>query len=227
MFPLCQAVFELCTSNVVQCVIYIDNVDVFGHFPIMNALMFTRKKHFSLTQLCFKGSAIPKEACFCKLSNSATCIFSFHFIRYVYWTDWGREPGIERISMDGDATTRQHLISTNVVWPNALTLDYAQNKMYWMDAKLGRLEVANMDGSDRLLLILSNLDSPFSMTNFEDKIYWTSWRKNEIKIASKFNEANIVKRVSSNHISPLGIKVFHPLQQPSGKVLNSSIFFWT
>eukprot|EP00795_Rhopilema_esculentum_P005428 gene5428-601_t len=135
---------------------------------------------------------------------------------YLYWTDWGSQAGIERIGMDGDNSTRQHLISDNIVWPNGLTLDFAQNKMYWVDSKLKRLEVANMDGSGRKLLAHNTLNKPFALTNFEDNLYWTDWETKGIRTMNKFKEPYEVKTFSMNHMSPMGIKVLHPLKQPAG-----------
>jgi len=40
--------------------------------------------------------------------------------RYIYWTDWGNDPKIERSYLDGDARTE--LITSNLQWPNGLTI---------------------------------------------------------------------------------------------------------
>jgi len=42
------------------------------------------------------------------------------WIRYLYWTDWGNVPKIERSYLDGDARTE--LITSNLQWPNGLTI---------------------------------------------------------------------------------------------------------
>ena len=153
----------------------------------------------------------------CRLVN----IFS-SFSRYLYWTDWGREAAIERIGMDGDPTTRQKLITSDIIWPNGLTLDFAQNKMYWVDSKLKRLEVANMDGSERKLLVHNGLSRPFALTNFENTLYWTDWESTGIRTLDKFKTPYEVKDFSANHQSPMGIKVLHPLMQPAGKAFRPS-----
>lgn len=49
---------------------------------------------------------------------------------YMYWTDWGSSPRIERAGMDG--THRQTIVSTNVKWPNGLTLDLERKRVYWV-----------------------------------------------------------------------------------------------
>jgi len=40
--------------------------------------------------------------------------------RYMYWTDWGTMPKIERSYLDGGARTE--LITSNLQWPNGLTI---------------------------------------------------------------------------------------------------------
>lgn len=72
--------------------------------------------------------------------------------RFIYWTDWGSNAAIEKISMDGDINTRKILVDKNVYWPNGMTLDLIQRKLYWIDAKLKRVEAINFDGSNRMVI---------------------------------------------------------------------------
>lgn len=39
----------------------------------------------------------------------------------LFWTDWGKEPKIERAGLDGSA--RRVLVSEGLQWPNGLALD--------------------------------------------------------------------------------------------------------
>ena len=45
--------------------------------------------------------------------------------RTLYWTDWGTSPGIYRSSVVNPA--RQTVVSVNLVYPNALAIDFAGN----------------------------------------------------------------------------------------------------
>jgi sugar lactone lactonase YvrE len=54
----------------------------------------------------------------------------------MYWTDWGEHPKIERAGMDGSHFSRQVIIKTDIFWPNGLTIDYDDSKIFWADAKL-------------------------------------------------------------------------------------------
>lgn len=68
-------------------------------------------------------------------------------IRYMYWTDWGEAPRIERAGMDG--STRKIIVDSDIYWPNGLTIDLEEQKLYWADAKLSFIHRANLDGSFR------------------------------------------------------------------------------
>ena len=41
---------------------------------------------------------------------------------WMFWTDWGKEPKIERAAMDGSERTL--LVTTQLGWPNGIALDY-------------------------------------------------------------------------------------------------------
>lgn len=38
----------------------------------------------------------------------------------MYWTDWGKQPKIERAYLDG--SNRQKLVTSDIQWPNGLTI---------------------------------------------------------------------------------------------------------
>lgn len=63
---------------------------------------------------------------------------SVHLIRHIYWTDWADRAYIGRAGMDGKEKTV--IISTKLEWPNGLTIDYTNDKLYWTDAHLNYIE---------------------------------------------------------------------------------------
>lgn len=58
----------------------------------------------------------------------------FYVHRWMYWTDWGQVPKIERAGMDG--SHRQTIVSYDVKWPNGLTLDLVRKRVYWVSSLL-------------------------------------------------------------------------------------------
>lgn len=67
--------------------------------------------------------------------------------RYLYWTDWGDHSLIGKIGMDGG--NRSVIVDTKITWPNGLTLDYINGRIYWADAREDYIEFASLDGSNR------------------------------------------------------------------------------
>ncbi|XP_047507981.1 very low-density lipoprotein receptor-like isoform X3 [Pieris napi] len=136
---------------------------------------------------------------------------------WMYWTDWGQTPKIERAGMDG--SHRQTIVSYDVKWPNGLTLDLVRKRVYWVDAKLNTISSCNYDGSARRVILYSTdvLRHPFSITTFEDWVYWTDWDKTAVYRANKFNGKDI-EAVTSTHTlqNPMVIHVYHPYRQPDG-----------
>ncbi|XP_023705770.1 very low-density lipoprotein receptor isoform X4 [Cryptotermes secundus] len=137
---------------------------------------------------------------------------------WMFWTDWGTEPKIERAGMDG--SHRQTIVSYEVKWPNGLTLDLVKKRVYWVDAKLNVISSCNYDGSERRVVLYSPdaLQHPFSITTFEDWVYWTDWDKQAVYKANKFNGRDITA-ITATHMlqNPMVIHVYHPYRQPDGE----------
>ena len=147
--------------------------------------------------------------------------FIFYFdppFRYLYWTDWGNEAAIERISMDGNKTTREAIIKQDIRWPNGLTLDFEYNRLYWADAKLWRLEAANLDGTGRRILVRNIIGFPFSLTNVGKWLYWSDWLDSTIKATTKFRSTKNMKTVGIPSPRIMGVKAVDASGQPSGTV---------
>ncbi|XP_021930761.1 low-density lipoprotein receptor-like isoform X5 [Zootermopsis nevadensis] len=137
---------------------------------------------------------------------------------WMFWTDWGTEPKIERAGMDG--SHRQVIVPYEVKWPNGLTLDLVWKRVYWVDAKLNVISSCNYDGSQRRVILYSPdaLQHPFSITTFEDWVYWTDWDTQAVYRANKFNGRDI-SPVTATHMlqNPMVIHVYHPYRQPDGQ----------
>ena len=73
-----------------------------------------------------------------------------HF-RYMYWTDWGTFPRIERAFMNGE--DRMDLVNHTLRWPNGLTIDHVYNKLYWADAWEDNIEVLDLETLKRKIVL--------------------------------------------------------------------------
>jgi low density lipoprotein receptor-related protein 5/6 len=146
-----------------------------------------------------------------------------YLLRLLFWTEWGKGAQIERCGMNGDSETRQILVSNNINWPNGLTIDYQTERLWWVDAKMARIESMNFDGTDRIIQINGTngeLGHPFSLAVFGQSIFWTDWGQKLIYRTTKKDSSRritVVKRLQN--FSPMDIKIVHPHQQLKGITL--------
>lgn len=109
---------------------------------------------------------------------------SFHaFFSYIFWSDWGANPKLERAELDGN--NRMTLVNSSIVWPNALVVDIENGKLFWADTKLDKIETMNMDGSGRRIVLDVNVPHVFSLTLLGDRLYWTDWSQRVIQSCNK------------------------------------------
>lgn len=68
-------------------------------------------------------------------------------LRYLFWTEWDlglnhTKSSISRANMDG--TGVQRIVHLDVAWPNGLVIDYATDRIFWIDAKLDAIDSTNL-----------------------------------------------------------------------------------
>lgn len=112
------------------------------------------------------------------------------FISQSRMLDWDKnDPRIERCSMAGEyRRTIRQVDKSFGGWPNGLTLDYAQKRIYYIDAHSDSIHTTNYDGSDHHLVIRDQetLSHPFSISLFENYVYWTGKTKSLPKYTKIF-----------------------------------------
>ena len=59
--------------------------------------------------------------------------------------------------------------------PNGLALDKTQRKLYWADARLDKIEVCNMDGTNCQILVKSAAEHPFDLAVYDEFLFFTDW----------------------------------------------------
>ncbi|RLW10339.1 hypothetical protein DV515_00002386, partial [Chloebia gouldiae] len=132
-------------------------------------------------------------------------------LTYMYWTDWGETPRIERAGMD--SSMRKIIVDSDIYWPNGLTIDLDEQKLYWADAKLSFIHRANLDGSFRQKVVEGSLTHPFALTLSGDTLYWTDWQTRSIHACNK-RTGEKRREILSALYSPMDIQVLSPDRQP-------------
>lgn len=85
--------------------------------------------------------------------------------RYLFWSDYGQTPKIERSFLD--CTNRTVLVSEGVVTPRGLALDHSNGYVYWVDDTLDVISRINIEGKElRVIRYGSRYPTPYAITVF-------------------------------------------------------------
>ena len=139
----------------------------------------------------------------------------------MYWTDWGVDAQIERCGMNGDLTTRETVVKGMFGFPNGLAIDYKEEKLWWADAMLDKIETSNLDGSLRRIVVAEESIHPFGLIVYNNSILWTDWVDNMIFKADKL-AGKIYFSKDVGAFRPTGIRVVHEQMYPKGMRCNKN-----
>jgi len=134
-------------------------------------------------------------------------------IGYLYFSSWHLQAYIAKMGMDGSNFTRILTWEQDIAWPNALTIDYFTDRIYWADAHLDYIAFTDLEGHNRHI-VLSGAKVPhvFALSVFDDYVYWTDWNLKAIMRANKFNGKDLQTLRNTTH-RPYDIHINHRLRQ--------------
>nr|XP_050041186.1 low-density lipoprotein receptor-related protein 6-like isoform X1 [Dermacentor andersoni] len=108
--------------------------------------------------------------------------------RWMFWSDWGKGRRIERAALDG--SQRMHLL-TQIGRVNSLTIDHAEQRLYWTDIDANHIESCDMAGKRRRVAVpAAATQRPFGLTQYQEYLYWTDLEGKSIERALKSTGAN-------------------------------------
>lgn len=55
-------------------------------------------------------------------------------------------------------------MNTSLGWPNGIAVDIESQRIYWGDAEFNRIETANVDGSNRSILMSTDVPHIFGLS---------------------------------------------------------------
>jgi len=100
-------------------------------------------------------------------------IYLFFINSLMFWTDWGAAPKIEKSTLNG--TQRVTMVTSNLQWPNGITLDRQGRLVFWVDAGTGRVESIDYHGNNRKLLYQQNGFHFFGVTFLSPYLFVSEW----------------------------------------------------
>lgn len=138
----------------------------------------------------------------------------------MFWSDLGQTAKIERAFLDGN--DRRVILNTDLSQPVGLTIDYNEQRIYWSDVDLDRLEYSNYDGSGRSVVETeaSGLLHPFALTVGNDLLFWTDWVTNSVYATHKEHGSDSINGyfsiVATFSSTPYGIEALLENRQQAG-----------
>ena len=159
------------------------------------------------------------------LDRPRSLVLDPHF-GWMYWTDWSRtNPRIMKSAMDGNYSSITTIVSgrRNVYWPNGITIDHRDMKIYWTDGHLDRISSAYLDGSGIKQIVRGTYlaPHPYAIGIYKDRIYWSDWMKNAIFSADKHTGRGIIT-MKSNITTVMDLKIIDYLSQQYQTVCSHS-----
>ena len=112
-----------------------------------------------------------------------------------------------------DGSNRQILWQDTIGYPVRLAIDTIQQKIYWADDGLHRIERIDLNGSNRELFYQGNSDElPFGLyiDQIEAKLYWTDYGINTI-FRSTIDDPSVEVVIDHGLNDPIAITVVFPL----------------
>ncbi|KAJ6657655.1 hypothetical protein lerEdw1_002156 [Lerista edwardsae] len=134
---------------------------------------------------------------------------------FMYWSDWGLSAKIVKSGLNG--VDKFPLVNEGVQWPNGITLDLANQRLYWVDSKYHSVSSISVNGENRQTILVNEekLAHPFAITIFEDKVFWTDIINEAIYSANRLTGLDIVT-IAEDLYSPEDMTLFHRVRQPEG-----------
>lgn len=131
----------------------------------------------------------------------------------MYFGDWGNDPKIEKMTVDGN--NRQTLVDDDTVvgYPNGLAIDYQERLLFWADGKDKRIMSCGLNG-ENVKVVRSSLGHPFGLALLGDWLFWTDWKENSIIRMNKQGRYKYTVLGQLTSATVKDIKIVHPLQQP-------------
>ena len=138
----------------------------------------------------------------------------------MYWTELGQSSRIIRASMDG---TSEQLLLGFLAQPNGLTVDIAEQRLYWCDTAAGTVVYGELGSAGLVsftpLVLEGGIGQPFSISVSATSVFWTDWITNSLlathKIYGSGESGHQFTVFDASPNTPRGVEVVTSSQQPT------------
>ena len=94
----------------------------------------------------------------------------------LYWISKLNTFVISKMKLDG--TDRQVIVSSNILTPNSLIIDYVSSRMYWTD--FFKIHTSDLEGEDSFTVYRTQSRRPTAIAVYRNMLYWAEWKPKRI-----------------------------------------------
>ena len=139
----------------------------------------------------------------------------------MFWTDWGPNPKIEGATLSGNR--RHAVVTTNLYSPNGLDLDKGNQRIFWVDASLDRVESINYHGHNRKLISQQSGLCPFGIALAPPFLFFTNQFTYKGIYQLDALTGEVLRSYDINGGQPRGVVVYDGSRQPSGQLSSMQV----
>ena len=146
---------------------------------------------------------------------------------FMFWTDWGVNPKIERASLSG--SQRAAIVTTDLHWPNGIELDKGNKRIFWVDAHMNdydKVESVDYSGHNRKLLYQQKGLHPFGVALIPPFLFFTDWHAKVEVHQLDASTGEVLRSYDVNGGRPMGIVTYNSARQPSGIQLFPNCYYY-
>eukprot|EP00058_Branchiostoma_floridae_P004468 XP_002589956.1 hypothetical protein BRAFLDRAFT_105990 [Branchiostoma floridae] len=143
---------------------------------------------------------------------------------YLFWSDWGKEPKIERASLSGG--NRTTLVGRDLESPNGLAVDADEGRLYFADGTLRKIESIAEEGGNRreVAAISQKMDHIYGLAKVGPALFYSDWKTQSVAMTDLVTGR--IDKVITDLIRPTEIHAHHPkelkVRCPSGTFYNET-----
>ena len=95
----------------------------------------------------------------------------------IYWVSKGSTYVIYKMKLDG--TDKRVIVSSDLIAPNSLAIDFISSKLYWTVGS--KLQRSNFEGGDRSTVYTTKVRHATGISFYNKTLYWAEWKHSSIK----------------------------------------------
>lgn len=103
----------------------------------------------------------------------------------MFWSENGKRPSIWKAGMDGNEA--RTIVTEDLGWPKSLAIDYADERLFWIDSKFHSIQSVRFNGEDYHSAIRMEGLQLRSLSIFDRKLYWSDWHTKTIQSVTMGN----------------------------------------